>query len=375
MSLYKRSFGSQRSLGHRTRRFGLLGFATLALSGCNLVVMNPAGDVASQQADLIVYATVLMLIVIVPVLALTVFFAVKFRSDNEDATYEPEWDHSVSLEIVVWSVPLAIIIMLAGLTWVATHRLDPYEDLPRITAEKAIDPNVAPLQVQVVAMDWKWLFIYPEYNIATVNEMAVIVDRPVELKLTSANVMNAFYVPDMAGMIYAMAGMETELNGVINFEGSYEGFSSHYSGAGFSKMRFDVLALDESGFDDWSANVADSSQPLDRRNFVELDQPSIDDEVAYYGSVEDGLWTRILNMCVGDDELCMNDLMMVDALGGGGIEGLYNRELYRGLCTADDPKSLFAILRPDLADSVDEIIATIDLLPSVAPQMSIPTGN
>jgi cytochrome o ubiquinol oxidase subunit 2 len=284
--------------------------------------MNPAGDVASQQADLIIYATVLMLIVIVPVIALTVFFAMRYRASEKERTYEPEWDHSVSLEIVIWSVPLAIIIMLAGLTWVATHRLDPYADLTRISATQPIDEDVTPLQVQVVAMDWKWLFIYPEYNIATVNEMATIVDRPVELKLTATTVMNAFYVPDMVGMIYAMAGMETELNGVLNSEGTYEGFASHYNGAGFSKMRFDVQALDEAGFAAWVADAQSVPQDLTRATFEQLEQPSIDDDVAYYASVEDGLWRRIVNMCVGEDTMCMDEMMMIDAMGGGGLEGM-----------------------------------------------------
>jgi len=332
------------------------------LSGCNLVVLNPTGDVAAQQGDLIIYATVLMLIVILPVLGLTVFFAIKYRAGNEER-YEPDWDHSVSLEIVIWSVPLAIIICLAGLTWVATHRLDPYADLTRISETKPLNPEVQPLQVQVVALDWKWLFIYPEYDIATVNEMATIVDRPVEFKLTSTTVMNAFYVPDMVGMIYAMAGMETELNGVLNVAGTFEGFASHYSGDGFSQMRFDVHALDQGGFDDWVANVRATPKMLDRETFVELDQPSKGHPVTYYSAIEDDMWERIVNMCVGDDDLCLHDMMMVDALGGGGLDGLYNRELYRGLCTVDDPQALFAILRPDLTDRMTEIEAAIALLP------------
>jgi cytochrome o ubiquinol oxidase subunit 2 len=311
-----------RRLKSRLWRAALLVSSFSALAGCKLTVMNPAGDVASQQADLIIYATVLMLIVIVPVIALTVFFAMRYRASEKERTYEPEWDHSVSLEIVIWSVPLAIIIMLAGLTWVATHRLDPYADLTRISATQAIDENVTPLQVQVVAMDWKWLFIYPEYNIATVNEMATIVDRPVELKLTATTVMNAFYVPDMVGMIYAMAGMETELNGVLNSEGTYEGFASHYNGAGFSKMRFDVQALDEAGFAAWVADAQSVPQDLTRATFEQLEQPSIDDDVAYYASVEDGLWRRIVNMCVGEDTMCMDEMMMIDAMGGGGLEGM-----------------------------------------------------
>ena len=310
----------------RTSKFRLwraasLSTAVAALSGCQLTVMNPAGDVASQQADLIVYATVLMLIVILPVIALTIFFAIRYRASAKEREYDPEWDHSVSLEIVIWSVPLAIIIMLAGLTWVATHRLDPYADLTRISATQPIDENVTPLEVQVVAMDWKWLFIYPEYGIATVNEMATIVDRPVELKLTATTVMNAFYVPDMVGMIYAMAGMETELNGVLNSEGTYEGFASHYNGSGFSRMRFDVRAMNEAAFEDWTTEVAEASQALDRASFEELDQPSIDNDVAYYGSVEDGLWRLIVNMCVTEGTMCMDEMMMIDAMGGGGLGG------------------------------------------------------
>ena len=231
------------------------------------------------------------------------------------------------------------------------------------------------MQVQVVALDWKWLFIYPEYDIATVNEMAVIVDRPVELKLTSTTVMNAFYVPDMVGMIYAMAGMETELNGVINTAGTYEGFASHYNGAGFSRMRFDVEAMDEADFESWTTQVAEDGDPLDRDAFIELDKPSIDNDVHYYGTVEETLWQRVLNMCVGFDELCADDMMMVDALGGGGVDGLFNRELYRGLCSVDDPQGLFAILRPDLAHRADELTTAMDLTLPDAPQTSTPTGN
>ena len=328
-------------------RFLLLIASAMLLSGCNLVLLNPSGDVASQQGDLIVYATVLMLIVILPVMALTVFFAFKYRQGNKDAAYDPEWDHSVSLEIVVWSVPMAIIVCLAGLTWVATHRLEPYNDLPRVSAETAIDPKVTPLQVQVVALDWKWLFIYPEQDIALVNEAAVVVDRPIEWLITSDTVMNAFYVPEMAGMIYAMAGMETELNAVMNAPGTFEGFSSNYSGNGFSQMRFDLHAMSGEEFDAWAEEVRTDTPILDTAAFEDLSQPSIDHEVTYFGAVEDGLWDRILNMCTGPTDLCNNDMMMVDALGGGGIDGLWNRELYRGLCSADNPEALFAIMRPD----------------------------
>ncbi|MEM1272358.1 MAG: ubiquinol oxidase subunit II [Pseudomonadota bacterium] len=343
------------------KRIGLLVGTLIALSGCNLTLLNPAGDVAAQQGDLIVYATVLMLIVILPVMALTVFFAFKYRGSNKDATYEPDWDHSVSLEIVIWAVPLAIIICLAGLTWVATHRLDPYQELRRISEDIPIDPEVDPLVIQVVSLDWKWLFIYPEYGVASVNEVAAIVDRPVEWRLTSATVMNAFYIPDMAGMIYAMAGMETELNAVINAPGQFEGFSANYSGVGFSHMRFVFHGMGQDDFDAWVETVRGADEVLDQDAYLDLEIPSVGHAIEHYSQVEDGLWSRILNMCVGDDRLCLNDMMMVDALGGGGIEGLFNRELYRGLCTSDDPRGLFAILRPDLQDRRFDIINAMRL--------------
>lgn len=349
------------------RRFLMLAMLAV-LPGCNLVVLNPSGDVAAQQGDLIVYATVLMLIVILPVMALTVFFAIKYRADNQEAAYEPDWDHSISLEIVVWSVPLAIIICLAGLTWVATHRLDPYQDLRRVSEDMPIDPDVEPLQVQVVSLDWKWLFIYPEHGIATVNEAAVIVNRPVEFKMTSATVMNAFYVPAMAGMIYAMAGMETELNAVMNEAGTFKGISANYSGNGFSQMDFDMHALDADGFERWVEEVrAGAKGVLDRETYVDLQRESTGHPVTYFQGIEEGLWDRILNLCAGDDELCLDDMMMVDALGGGGIDGLFNREMFRGLCSADDPEALFALLRPELYDRKGDIVSAMNLLPPAAP--------
>ncbi|MCJ8336392.1 MAG: COX aromatic rich motif-containing protein, partial [Epibacterium sp.] len=258
---------------------------------------------------------------------------------------------------------------LAGLTWVATHRLEPYDDLKRISAEKPIDPSIEPLEIQVVALDWKWLFIYPEQGIATVNEVAVIVDRPVEFKLTSNTVMNAFYIPEMAGMIYTMAGMQTELNAVLNYPGTFEGFSANYSGNGFSGMRFDVLSSDGASFDAWVKKVRADGTELNREAFVELEEPSKNNPVAYFDSVAQGLWDRVLNHCVGEDEICLNDMMMVDALGGGGIEGLYNRELFRGLCSADDPETLFLMLREEHADLKSEILSAMTLLP---PSQDVP---
>ncbi|MEM7317891.1 MAG: ubiquinol oxidase subunit II [Pseudomonadota bacterium] len=335
----------------------------LILTGCGLVVLDPSGDVASQQADLIIYSTVLMLIIILPVMALTVFFAWKYRESNKKATYAPDWDHSTSLEIIIWSVPLAIIICLAGLTYVATHRLDPYEPLRRVSDGQPIDPGVEPMVIQVSAMDWKWLFIYPEHGIATVNEVAAVVDRPIRFEITSTTVMNSFFVPALAGQIYAMSGMQSELNAVINEPGVYTGFSANYSGEGFSQMRFKFLGQEQADFDAWVEQVRAQGTELDRETMAQLNQPSIAHPVTYYDAVEDGLWDKIVNLCIDDDSLCLNDMMMVDALGGGGLEGLWNRELFRGICSADDPGALMALIRPELRIREDEIVTAMTLVP------------
>ena len=176
----------------RKFRAFLWALTLIPLAACKAEVLAPAGDIAARQRDLLVISTLLMLLIIVPVMVLIVVTARKYRADNSAAEYRPDWDHSTKLEFVIWGVPLLIIVTLGALTWVGTHLLDPYRPLERISAEEAVPAELKPLQVQVVALDWKWLFIYPEQGIATVNEMAVPVDRPVEFTLTSATVMNSF---------------------------------------------------------------------------------------------------------------------------------------------------------------------------------------
>ncbi len=187
-------------------RFRLLALMLVAplLGGCDLVVLNPAGDVALQQRDLVVISTVLMLLIIVPVMALTIYFAWRYKADKEPEDYDPDWNHSTYLELVIWAAPLLIIICLGAVTWMWTHLLAPYRPLDRVAQGQPVAADVRPLEVEVAALDWKWLFIYPEQGIATVNEMAAPVDRPIRFRLTATSVMNAFYVPALAGMIYAM---------------------------------------------------------------------------------------------------------------------------------------------------------------------------
>lgn len=294
------------------RLLALLG-AALLLSGCDLLVLNPPGDVARQQGQLIITATLLMLLVIVPVIIMTLVFAWRYRASNAEATYKPEWDHSTQLELVIWAAPLLIIIALGAITWITTHTLDPYRPLDRIKEDHPVPEGTEPLIIEAVSLDWKWLFFYPEQGIATVNEIALPVDQPVKFKLTSATVMNAFYVPAMAGMIYTMAGMETILHGVLNEDGEYEGFSSHYSGHGFSHMRFRVHSLNDEGFDNWVAKVKASDTALTRERYLDLAKPSEREPAQYFGEADPTLYRDIMNMCVEPGTLCMDKMMAIDA--------------------------------------------------------------
>ena len=301
---------------HILRLAVLLGLSGL-LAGCSqLVVLYPSGDVAAQQGRLVVIATVLMLLIIVPVIFLTLFFAWRYRQNSRhaDVDYSPDWHHSTRLELVIWAAPLMIIIALGAVTWISTHQLDPYRPLDRISATKPLAEGIRPLEVQVVSLDWKWLFFYPELGIATVNELAAPVDRPIRFRLTSSHTMNAFYIPALAGMIYTMPGMQTELNAVINQPGVYKGMSSHYSGAGFSGMHFQFHGLSREDFDAWVARAKAEGQPLTRDAYRELARPSERNPVARYASVEDGLYQRVLNLCVEDGQACMHEVMARDAV-------------------------------------------------------------
>ncbi len=291
-----------------------LGLPLLLLMGCNTVVMNPSGDIASQQADLIILATVLMLIIIIPVIFLTFFFAWKYRQANTQAEYDPEWDHSTKLELVIWGAPLLIVIVLGLVTWVSTHKLDPYRPLDRIDASRPLAEDHEPLIVQVVAMDWKWLFIYPEQGIATVNELVTPVDVPVRFKITSSTVMNSFFIPALAGQIYAMPGMETTLNAVINEPGQFEGFSANYSGAGFSHMRFKYHGMSQADFDRWVANTKAANGSLGRDAYIQLEEPTVKHPVTRFGTVEPDLFHAIVNRCVVEGTVCMDTQMMADAM-------------------------------------------------------------
>ncbi len=322
------------------------------LSGCGTVLMNPSGDVADQQGHLIVVSTVLMLLIVLPVIFLTVLFAWRYRQSNTEATYTPDWDHSTGLELIIWAAPLLIIIALGAVTWISTHTLDPYRPLRRLDANRAVAPGTKPLVVQVVALDWKWLFIYPELGIATVNEMAAPVDVPVTFKITASSVMNSFFIPALAGQIYAMPGMATTLHAVINKPGDFEGFSSNYSGAGFSSMRFRFKGVSPADFERWVQQVRASTGELDRTAYLKLEEPSSREPVRRYRAVAKDLFGAIVDRCADDKKMCVSHMAAIDARGVGSNaayqvatasqaanqSGTGRRYVTAGVCTVADPE-------------------------------------
>lgn len=288
------------------------------LAACERAVLNPAGDVARQQRDIIYISTGLMLLIIVPVMVLIVVFAWRYRK-GKGGTYDPDFDHSTALELVIWSAPLLIIIILGALTWSSTHLLDPFRPLDKVaTDQEASAPIEQPLRVQVVSLDWKWLFIYPEQGIATVNELALPVNRQVRFDLTSTNMMNTFYAPTMAGMIYVMPGMQSTLHAVLNRPGSFEGLSGNYSGHGFANMRFRLQGLEQGAFDQWVSQAKSSGKALDLRSYTQLAKPSEKVPPMYFAAVDPDLYRRILERCVEPGKPCMTDLMAHDRMKGGG---------------------------------------------------------
>lgn len=260
--------------------------AALLLAGCEGGVLDPKGQIGVDEKNLIIIATVLMLLVVIPVIFMTLFFAWKYREGNDKATYMPKWSHSTKIELVVWLIPCIIIIVLGTITWISTHRLDPY---------KPLEHDKKPLDVEVVSLNWKWLFIYPEQGIATVNKLVIPTGVPVSFRLTSESTMNSFFIPQLGSQIYTMAAMATQLHLVADEPGTYQGISANYSGAGFTGMKFDTVATaTEADFQAWVDEVKSSGQTLDSATYQHLVEPSENDPVAYYASVKPGLFDEIL---------------------------------------------------------------------------------
>lgn len=262
--------------------------ALALLAACNRGILDPVGPVAAAEKQLLYNSTAIMLAIIIPTMIATVAFAWWFRRGNKKATYLPDWEYSGSIELVVWSIPALTIMLLGGITWIASHDLDPAKPLPAAA-------NVKPLKVDVVSLDWKWLFIYPDQGVATVNRLVVPAGTPVSFRLTSATVWNSFFVPQMGTMIYTMPRMTTRLNLQADREGVYNGLSTHFSGNGFPGMEFKVHALPADQFAMWAQGSRGTGAALDAQSYAALSKPSSYVKPVTYGAVTPGLFDAIVS--------------------------------------------------------------------------------
>lgn len=251
----------------------------------NIPFLFPSGIIAIEQRDLLFVLQILMLLVILPVYALTFIFSWRYRADNTKATYDPDLvDHKIA-EIIWWGLPLVMVIIASVITWVKTHELDPYK--PIIADKKAI-------RIEVVALQWKWLFIYPEENIASMNYLQIPVDTPIHFLITADAPMNSLWIPDLGGQIYAMPGMRTELNLIANKKGEFRGSSANISGEGFAGMHFITKADSEEKFQDWVKSVKESQNTLDLKSYNELAAPSQNVPPEIYRLTDGNLFDQVL---------------------------------------------------------------------------------
>ena len=238
---------------------------TVVLGGCTEGILDPKGPIAAAERQILFNALGIMLAIVIPTILATLGVAAWYRASNRRARYRPDFEYSGRLEVLVWAIPAMTVILVGGVAWVGSHDLDP---------RKPLESTVKPLTVQVVSLDWKWLFIYPEQGIATVNHLTVPVDTPVNFELTSSGVMNSFFIPQLGGQIYTMAGMVTRLHLQADRPGTYRGLSSNFSGEGFADMRFAVDAVSAEDFESWVDAAHGAGPMLDGPTYSDLLKPS-----------------------------------------------------------------------------------------------------
>ena len=258
--------------------------AALALGACRADILDPAGPVGAGETLILIDAVAVMLAIIVPVIIATLAFAWWYRASNPRARRLPDWSYSGRIELVVWSIPILVVLFLGGMAWVSSHDLDPAVPVPG---------RVKPVDVQVVSLDWKWLFIYPDQGVASVNRLVIPVGAPLRFRLTSGSVMTAFFVPRLGSMIYTMNGMVTRLNLRADRPGDYDGEASHFSGDGFPDMRFTASAVPAPAFDAWAAGVRGRGPLLSAAAYEDLARQSAHVAPFTYGAVQPGLFDDI----------------------------------------------------------------------------------
>jgi len=303
--------------------FALLAAAAL-LSGCDIVVLNPAGFIAKMERNLIVMATVVMLCVVIPVMITVVVFAIKYRAGGR-AEYLPDWGHSTKIEIVMWGIPIIIVTILAIPLAYFAFKYDPSNPI-----DTAIVGEEKPLQVDVVALDWKWLFIYPEYGVASVNELYAPAGRQVFLQLTAEDAINAFWVPTLGTVLYAMPQMNAKLHLYTQELGEFDGASANYSGDGFAGMHFKWHSVEAGEFDAWIGKLRENGATLDRQRYMELAKKSKNNPVEHFAQVDNDLYYRVVNRCVADGTRCNEELMRLAAA----------QTLWGQICSVFDPDQL-----------------------------------
>ncbi|XBC37567.1 MAG: ubiquinol oxidase subunit II [Buchnera aphidicola (Meitanaphis microgallis)] len=259
----------------------------MCLCGCDSGILFPKGNIALEQRSLILTSFLVMLLIIIPVFFMTFFFAIRYRETNINANYRPNWSQSNIVEMFIWGLPIIIIIFLSTLSWKSAHDLDPH---------RKIISNVEPIKINVISLDWKWLFIYPGEKIATINELVFPVNTPIVFELTSSSVMNSFFIPSLGSQIYTMAGMKTHLNLIANTSGIYSGISANYSGVGFSDMKFrTVVTPNFLLFKEWINKVKRSPYQLSSMSsFKRIAHPSQRNAIEYYSNVKDHLFSIVI---------------------------------------------------------------------------------
>ena len=275
----------------RKKYFVFAGLSSLGavtfLAGCSTILLfDPKGPIGEAERFVIIAAIVLMLIVVIPVFIMAFWFPLKYRASNTKSTYMPKWNYSAKIDFFMWAVPIAIVTVLAILAWTKTHDLDPYK--PIASADK-------PINIEAVSLDWKWLFIYPDQNIATVNQITFPVNVPLSFKLTSQTVMTSFFIPQLGSQIYAMAGMQTRLHLLADKPGTYAGHNQQISGPGYADMYFMANAVSREEFQSWVEKIRQSPEKLDLDRYEKLAKPNVGHyPVTYFSSVKPDLFEYIL---------------------------------------------------------------------------------
>ncbi|RCL03127.1 MAG: cytochrome o ubiquinol oxidase subunit II [Candidatus Tokpelaia sp. JSC189] len=293
----------------------------LLLSGCDIAILNPAGLVAKAQRNLIVVSLILMLCIVIPVMVAVIFFAVKYHASKGNTEYLPNWAASHKIEFFMWGIPICVVSVLAVLSAYFTYKYEPSKPL-----NYAVAAEGKPLRIDAIALEWKWLFIYPEYGIATINEIYVPTGRQVALQLTAQDTINAFWVPKLGTVLYAMPQMNAKLHLLSEEDGQFLGVSANYSGEGFADMHFAWYSVSNDAFDHWVSRVYKSQNQLDRHTYLELMKRSKRDPVAYFSGIDKDLYYRVVNRCVAEGSKCNEELMRFAAA----------RSLWGKLCSIFD---------------------------------------